>query len=268
MRPAPPRVPRRQHGRSGRRFGVGGPPPRSWGTSTQVHMTGTAREMRGHAVFEDALDIGQVPDDLDDVPLQPPLPARHQFRREGNQKRHALGDLTLYIWHMNNKSIFHDRLLQQPSTTARAYESVADFDGDRKADILWPDPFPRECILAHRRRARTSSWPGDITIGTTGSSRRCGQQLDHSRGPRLQRQQQARCPDGARITVSSASRSCLAQQSGSSGSPAGQPVSVQCYEPSACLLHVWRLGTGLLAHTSYISEFEGQSFYGKKQRAR
>ena len=28
-------------------------------------------------------------------------------------------------------------------------------------------------------------------------------------------------------------------------------------EPPACLLHVWRPGTGLLAHTSYIGVFEG-----------
>jgi hypothetical protein len=51
------------------------------------------------AVAENALDVGHVPDDLEDVPLARRLSPERLSRREGAQVRRALGDLVFERLH-------------------------------------------------------------------------------------------------------------------------------------------------------------------------
>src|SRR5260370_22521911 len=58
----------------------GGAVPRGGGVQA-------AKERDERAVAEDALDVGHVPDDLEDVPLARRLPPERLLRREGVEER-------------------------------------------------------------------------------------------------------------------------------------------------------------------------------------
>ena len=64
------------------------------GNSTAVHITIRARDPE-RAIFEDALGIGEMTEDLDGVPLPWRLPPARLLRGERVQVRAALDDLTL-----------------------------------------------------------------------------------------------------------------------------------------------------------------------------